>query len=257
MTDREQKALDAILSAKNCRDICPDTVRRVFMETLPKYKSLKDADKAARDRLHQITGAFMTADEIGRAEKRIAESGADALEELWKLHSSTRERLDSWRELYTHVFSVTGTVRSANDLACGLNPLCLGAMGLSCTGMDIYAGAVNLVNEWAKNEQWPVSCMLVDLLGDVTFPQADTALMMKLLPVLETNEKGSAMKLLSDLILERHHRHFPRCRETQLRKDHIHLKRFIPLRLISIANLIVSQLQIHRAPRLTRITHLD
>ena len=35
MNDREQKALDALLSSKNYRDICPDTVKRVFEATQP------------------------------------------------------------------------------------------------------------------------------------------------------------------------------------------------------------------------------
>ena len=199
MTDREQKALNAILSAKNCRDICPDTVRRVFMETLPKYKSLKDADKAARDRLHQITGAFMTADEIGRAEKRIVESGADALEELWKLHSSTRERLDSWRELYTRVFSVTGTVRSANDLACGLNPLMLAAMDVPVIrGCDIQGGAARVVNGWAERAGRDIRIACADLLCGVPEEEAELTLMMKLLPVLDRQKAGTAARLLAE-----------------------------------------------------------
>ena len=62
MDERAQAALDALLSAKNLRDVCPETVRRVFMELLPRYRKPKDAEKAARTHLHQITGAFMTAD---------------------------------------------------------------------------------------------------------------------------------------------------------------------------------------------------
>ncbi|ENM1406214.1 TPA: 16S rRNA (guanine(1405)-N(7))-methyltransferase RmtF, partial [Klebsiella pneumoniae] len=38
MDERAQAALDALLSAKNLRDVCPETVRRVFMELLPRYR---------------------------------------------------------------------------------------------------------------------------------------------------------------------------------------------------------------------------
>ena len=52
MDERAQAALDALLSAKNLRDVCPETVRRVH--------------------LHQITGAFMTADAQEKARALLA-----------------------------------------------------------------------------------------------------------------------------------------------------------------------------------------
>ena len=56
--------MSEIAISKKYRDICPDTVRRVFEAERAKYKSEKEADKAAKAHLHQITGAFMTADEM-------------------------------------------------------------------------------------------------------------------------------------------------------------------------------------------------
>ena len=80
--------LDRLLRSKNYRDICPDTVRRVWAECEKRYKKAKDVDKAAREALHGISGAFMTPQEARQlgeeAAKRQAPQPApnvDALED--------------------------------------------------------------------------------------------------------------------------------------------------------------------------------
>ena len=52
--------LDKLLQSKKYREVCPDTIRRVWAECEPKYKKPKDVDKAVREALHGITGAFLT-----------------------------------------------------------------------------------------------------------------------------------------------------------------------------------------------------
>ena len=88
MDERAQAALDALLSAKNLRDVCPETVWRVFMELLPRYRKPKDAEKAARTHLHQITGAFMTAD---------AQEKARALLSRWNESDEAARRMENIR----------------------------------------------------------------------------------------------------------------------------------------------------------------
>lgn len=205
MNEREQKALEAILSSKNYREICPDTVKRVFEGKLPLYKSLKEADKAARASLHQITGAFMTAEEIRTAEKMAAEfaRGSEAaLEKTLELHSSTRERKGSWRAMYEKAFAALGkTPESVLDLACGLNPIALGALGVKTVrGYDIQGGAVNAVNAWAEAAGWDVRGFCADLLCDIEWEEAELALMMKLLPLLERQRAGAARELLESCL---------------------------------------------------------
>ena len=55
--------LEKLLQSKKYRDICPDTVRRVWAECEGDIKKAKDVDKAARGGTHGIAGAFMTPDE--------------------------------------------------------------------------------------------------------------------------------------------------------------------------------------------------
>ena len=193
MDEKQRLALAHLQESKNYRDICPDAVERVFGEALGRYRTLKEADKAARSALHQLTGAFMTAQQL-RAARECLERGD--LEGALRLHASTRER-PNWRKAYERVFSVTGTPPSALDLACGLNPLCLGALGIKTLGLDAHGGAVALVNDWAARARWPLVCRCADLLGDLALPPAHLALMMKLLPVLERQRPGAGAAVLA------------------------------------------------------------
>ena len=154
MDERAQAALDALLSAKNLRDVCPETVRRGVRELLPRYRKPKDAEKAARTHLHQITGAFMTADAQEKARALLSrwnEGDESALAAALSLHASTRERLPGADEWMRRVSPFLGEDARVLDLACGLNPILLGSMGVTnALGMDIHLGCVRLVNETAR-----------------------------------------------------------------------------------------------------------
>lgn len=58
---------EKLLASKKYRDVCPDTIERIWRECSAKFKKEKDADKAAREALHGVTGAFMTEREYKRA----------------------------------------------------------------------------------------------------------------------------------------------------------------------------------------------
>ena len=182
-------------------DICPDTVARLTAQAAARYRSAKEADKAVKTALHQITGAFMTPDELKRARKLLASAGDDparALSETLALHSSTRERLPHIDAFYDALLGPIGA-RTLLDLACGLNPIYLGSRGFVVRGVDISGGCIALVNDWAAARGWDVSAECRDLLCDPHLPGAAAALAMKLLPVLEQQEKGAAMRLLGRL----------------------------------------------------------
>lgn len=210
MNERENQALDALLTSKKYGAVCEDTVRRVFADALTKHKKLKDADKAARTQLHGITGAFMTQDELRAADRLLdayvladadtrAKADADALNETLKLHASTRERLAYIDELYDAVFAITGRPAQVVDLACGLNPLYLGGRGIAVRGYDISGGAVKLINRWAERTGWPIAAEVKDVLSPVEYPKADLALIMKLLPVLRGQDESAPRRLLNTL----------------------------------------------------------
>ncbi len=200
MNERERAALTELKSSKKYGDICEATVERVFLEELTKRKNLKLAEKEARARLHQISGAYLTRDQLKQADgylRAYAAGDPAALTQALNLHASTRERLPSAEALYRRAFETAGRPDTILDLACGLNPLLLGGMGLAVRGIDIHGGTNALVNRWAAACAWDVRCETCDLTMDAQLPSADLALLMKLLPVLEQQKKGAATELLA------------------------------------------------------------
>ena len=65
-------------------------------------------------------------------------------------------QLAAARELFDRVMSITGEINLVSDLACGLNPLLLGSMGLRVRACDISVGlsermsATRLVPAWCS-----------------------------------------------------------------------------------------------------------
>jgi len=180
------------------RDVCPETIDRLTAREAGRHKTAREADRAVRTALHQITGAFMTPEELKRARKLLAaaaDQAEPALSETLRLHASTRERLPHIDAFYDALLGPLNA-RVLLDLACGLNPLCLGARGYSVRGIDISGGCTALVNAWGRARGWDISAECHDLLCDPPLPDADAALAMKLMPVLEQQEKGAAMRLL-------------------------------------------------------------
>lgn len=196
--------LEKLLAAKNYRDVCPDTVRRVWNECAGRYKKQKDAEKAAREALHGITGAFMTPQEARQLAWdmqawHVNKTDFD-LERMLSRHASTRERLplSDMDAMYARIFAATGRPRSVLDLACGINPIYLGARGIAAAGVDISGSAVYAVNCFHENYGMPVSAVCADLLcpGAIPGARADLALLFKLLPLLERQETGGAVRVM-------------------------------------------------------------
>ena len=197
--------LEKLLSSKKYRDICPDTVRRVWADCCAKYKKAKDAEKAAREALHGITGAFMTPEEARQITYDMHAWYCDptdhGLERILSRHASTRERLPiaDMDALYGRVFEITGRPRSVLDLACGVNPVYLGARGIETLGVDISGQAVGAVNYFGETYGQPVSAVCADLLCPGAIPKRrfDAALLFKLLPLLERQRAGAALDVMN------------------------------------------------------------
>jgi 16S rRNA (guanine(1405)-N(7))-methyltransferase len=197
--------LEKLLRSKNNRDICPDTVRRVLTECERRYKKAKDVDKAVREALHGISGAFMTPQEARQLAYDMQAWHVDrtdlSLEKMLLRHASTRERLpvSDMDALYSRIFAITGRPQSVLDLACGINPLYLGVRGIKATGVDISGRAVELINTFGETYGMPVKAVCADLLCDGAIPceRCDMALLFKVLPLLERQRAGAAMDVMN------------------------------------------------------------
>jgi len=197
--------LDKLLASKKYRDVCPDTIRRVWAECEGKYKKAKDVDRAVRETLHGITSAFMTPDEARHLAWDMQSWYCDptdaSLERMLQRHASTRERLPiaETDALYERLFAVTGRPSAVLDLACGINPVYLGARDIPAVGVDISGAAVDTVNAFGSNYRLPVSAACADLLCPGAIPKGhfDVALLFKLLPLLERQRTGAALDVMN------------------------------------------------------------
>ena len=205
MPDQHNEIPEKLLNSKNYRDICPDTVRRVWEECLRRYKKPRDAEKAAREALHGISGAFMTPDEarhlVWDMQNWFINKTDVGLDRMLSRHASTRERLpvSDIDALYGRIFEITGRPRYVLDLACGINPLYLGARGIETVGVDIAGNAVRAVNSFGETYGAPVSAVCADLLcpGAIPNRRFDAALLFKLLPLLERQRAGAALEVMN------------------------------------------------------------
>lgn len=195
---------DKLLQSKNCRDLCPDTVRRVWAECLQKYKRPKDAERAAREALHGISGAFMTPGEARQLAFDMQNWHCNktdvGLERILSRHASTRERLPlaDTDALFARIFDITSRPRSVLDVACGVNPLYLAARGIKTTGVDISGLAVDAVNRFGEVYGMPCRAVCADALcpGAIPKERFDAALLLKLLPLLERQRAGAALDVM-------------------------------------------------------------
>lgn len=199
--------LGKLLASRKYREVCPDTVRRIWNACEGKYKKPKDVDRAVREALHGITAAFMTPEESTQLGYDMHTWYCDktdtGLERMLSRHASTRERLplSEMDALYGRIFEITGRPRSVLDLACGINPLYLGARGIQTVGVDISGSAVEAVNRFGQVYGLPVRAVCADLLcpGAIPDGQYDVALLFKLLPLLERQRATSAMDVMRAL----------------------------------------------------------
>jgi len=211
-TDR---ALEALIASPKYRGVYRGAVERVYREMLRRHRP-RDAEKAARAELHRITGAFLTPNDLKKARALLEEyvSGdKDALTRALSLHASTRERLDIMAELYDRALPSLGNPKTVLDLACGLNPLYLGSLGLTVRGIELQTDAANLVNQWVGALHWDVVVTPGDLAayvpapgapaGAALLPEADATLLMKLLPLLDKQLPGGGAALLERVMSRR------------------------------------------------------
>ena len=199
--------LDKLLQSKNCRDLCPDTVRRVWAECERRYKKPKDAEKAAREALHGISGAFMTPGEA----RQLAYDMQDwhtkhtdvGLEKMLSRHASTRERAGILDELYREIFRDMPQPKTICDLACGLNPFSIPWMplepGFRYEAYDLFSDMSDLINCFFEKRGIDGNASQANLLYGLPGGPYDLVLLFKVIPCLEQIDKFGGRHILEQL----------------------------------------------------------
>lgn len=196
-----------ILKSPKYNHVCEELVQHIGADELGKRRNLKEAVKAAKNKLHQVGGAFLDggAAEWGEALAEAARSGdlPAACEQIMNHHASTRERLPILEEFYTALFADLPPVRSVLDVACGLNPLAIPWMllapGAVYYAYDIYRDMIDLLNMF-----WPLvgvqgQAAARDMSRFIPPERVDVALVLKTIPCLEQLDKTAGRRLIETI----------------------------------------------------------
>lgn len=168
-------------------------VERIVASCVGRYGS-KRAEDEARRLLHQIWGIYY-------ADPKFAKHTTDDRERLLSLHQSTKERLPILSQFYERMFAVTGKPAVIVDWACGLNPLAFTTLGVDFPAryhaFDIDLFTVDTLN--AQFAELGLQGIFRADIGDLLVEQpldADVILLLKVLPCLELQQKGSGVSVL-------------------------------------------------------------
>lgn len=214
MTDLD-KIVSAVAGSKKYRAVCADTVRRIAARELAAQGSVKTATKATKRRLHQAYGAFehdfddqAVFDRLEAAYRTGSRPEIRAAcARVLGLHSSTRERIPILDRFYPAIFEITGQPSSFLDVGCGLNPLALPWMGLEggshykarYIALDIDAARVRFLNRYLALSGLEPLARCQDALSHPPDDAADVALLLKMSPTLERQERGATLRLMEHL----------------------------------------------------------
>ncbi len=197
--------------------LADETLRRMAGWAARRHPSPRDAARAARRKLHQVYGAYLSPGDLGAAERLLAgvpadaprEAVAAAAREILGRHASSAERLGFMEALYRAIWEAAGGPQSIGrvlDLACGLHPLALPWMGLEreveYIACDLDLRLVSLVEAFRRRWGQAGRARAHDLLcGPLPrgAQRADVVLLLKTLPCLERQEAGAALRLLRSL----------------------------------------------------------
>jgi 16S rRNA (guanine(1405)-N(7))-methyltransferase len=202
------QVVEAVRVSSKYRHICPETIACTAARALRQSRSVKEAIKRTKRKLHQICASFIASGRLARARRLLldgpagahAKSPREMALELLQLHASTRERIDILETLYPAIFSVTGTPRRVFDLGCGLHPCALPWMGLPHSteylAYDIDGQLIDLLNLFFSRCGLPATARCRDIVVNPADEVADVAFLLKLVPTLEQQQRGSALRVL-------------------------------------------------------------
>src|SRR5262245_25974969 len=211
---RLEELVRSVVESPKYRAISEDLVRRIGLRELAARRSLKEAVKATRNKLHQVAGAYLDGrpDYAAWAEQLAAAAGAgdDELRHaslrIMQHHASTRERASILDTFYKTALAGLPPIHSVLDVACGLNPLALPWMPFAPEATyyacDIYTDMIAFLNESFRLVGVRGQAHVCDLVADPPRQPVDLALVLKVLPPLEQLDKRAGRDLLRALNAE-------------------------------------------------------
>ncbi|MBI9043347.1 MAG: hypothetical protein JEZ06_02605 [Anaerolineaceae bacterium] len=214
MSDLEN-LIQAVCKSSRYDQIDRGLIAWIGKEELRKRKSLKEAVKSTRSRLHQAAGAYREKKinfpalekEMMELEPSLQNEGLKAFcREAMQTHASTQERLPILESFFDQILAEIQPVGSILDIACGLNPLTLPWIPVSGNieyfACDIYTDMINFLNNFFSFTLVSGEAKLCDITQHIPQQPVQLALLLKAIPCLEHLDKQIAYRLLDSLKAE-------------------------------------------------------
>jgi hypothetical protein len=115
----------------------------------------------------------------------------DIIKEILKIHSSTRERLPYYAEIYQEIFKITGKPKRILDLGCGVNPFSQYYMKLDDLVYDAYdlgKEEIKAINKYFEFSRVHGKAFILDITQTNNLrklPPANIAFLFKMTDVLD------------------------------------------------------------------------
>lgn len=133
--------------------------------------------KEIRAKLRTVYGLFRINENKKKRKQLVKElissTKEDLSVEILKTHSSTKERLPFYKELYQKIFKITGKPKKIIDLGCGINPFSVPLMKLKkleYLAFDLSEEEISLLNSFfnilhKKNKHFKGKADILDILN--------------------------------------------------------------------------------------------
>jgi 16S rRNA (guanine(1405)-N(7))-methyltransferase len=213
MDERQlDRLVEAVLGSPKYATVAPDFVRAIGVQELANRRSLKEAVKTTKSKLHQVGGAYLSGrldyaawlDDLREARRSGDEAAFRRLcVRIMRHHASTKERLSILDEFYATALAGLPPIHAVLDVACGLNPLAIPWMGLAADveyyACDVYRDMVDFIAEFLALIGMRGRAEVCDLIHACPTRKADLALALKTIPCLEQVDKSAGRRLLEAL----------------------------------------------------------
>ena len=206
------RVVAAVRQSRRYSGIDEAVIRRSAARALLEARGqVNDAIKRTKRQLHQVYGAYAgVAHRYDRLLSRLTQAHAEGRDEflaelrrIMALHASTRERLLYLEDFYSALFARVGPVTSILDVGCGLNPLAAPWMRLShdavYTAVEIEASLAAFVGDCLDLMAVRARSLVSDAIASPPQDTVDLALVLKLAPCLEQQQRGAAGDLIGSL----------------------------------------------------------
>lgn len=116
---------------------------------------------------------------------------------LLKRHASTRERVPLYPQLLSYIHSLNPQI--ILDIGSGINLLACAQKGKLYYAYDINGEDLECIKQFAEQEKREIRCIQGDIRTIKAFPEADLALLFKIVDIIDTKGHKNATQLIRKL----------------------------------------------------------